>query len=755
MTARLTARVRGIVQGIGFRPFVLRQARALGLSGTVGNTAEGVRIVCEGPRERCEELLTRVRQAPPPGALVFSLELSEEPPRGESSFRILPSESGPAEAAVSPDLGVCEDCARELFDPSDRRYRYPFLNCTACGPRLTILRAVPSDRQNTTMSGFAMCADCAREYADPENRRFHAQPTACPQCGPRLQWQENGCELPGDAIARFESAIRAGEAIAVKGLGGYHLACDATNADAVARVRERKRRYAKPRAVMARDIEAAEALCEISPEERAELLSPRKPIVLLKKREDSSIAEGVAPGNRRLGVMLPYAPLHLLLTRNAPPLVLTSANVSDAPMPYRAEDEPRVAALCDALLTHDRPILRRMDDSVCVFAGGARRLTRRARGFVPEPIALPGAKMQVMAFGAQLKNAFCLAKDGRAYLSGHIGDLDDAETYAFYVRELESFRRLFGGAPDALARDLHPDYASTRVAAMWAERFPEARVIAVQHHHAHFASVLAEHGLTHAQGFVWDGSGYGTDGTLWGGEQLIGTAARAERAAGLTPLRLIGGDAAVREPWRVALYALNEACGADTAIRFFGHRPEAEALLRTAGSDARAPRSSGMGRLFDAIAAIAGLCPVSQYEGQAAITLEQALDESAKGRYAFAIGPKGWDWRPVVREAARDAQRGADAGAISARFHRALTALVAEAALPGEPVVLSGGVFQNVHLMEECLHVLRQKGYDGFANERVPSGDGGVGYGQAAVAAARMNGGDRYVSGDSGDDSGD
>ncbi len=749
---RLIVEVRGIVQGVGFRPFVLRTARELELAGSVVNQGGGVHIVCEGGEENCQALLDRLQNAPPPGAMIFSVETAREEPRGEGAFRILPSAPGAAEVAVSPDLGICDDCARELLDPADRRYRYPFLNCTACGPRFTIVRDIPYDRANTTMDAFPMCPDCAREYGDPENRRFHAQPTACPVCGPRLRWLENGEELDGDPVARFADAIRAGKVIAVKGLGGYHLACDAANEAAVRRVRDSKHRYAKPLALMVRDLAAAEELCAVTPAERAELLSPRRPIVLLQKREDCGAAPSVAPDNTRLGVMLPYTPLHILLTRQTPPLVMTSANVSDLPMPYREEDEGRILPLCDALLTHNRPILRRMDDSVCQFAGGARRLLRRARGFAPEPIALPGGEGQILAFGAQLKNTFCLAKGGRAYLSGHIGDLDDWETGEFCQREIESFLRLFDGRPQVLAHDAHPDYASTRMAQAWARRHPGARLMAVQHHHAHLASVLAEHNLARAQGFIWDGSGYGEDGTIWGGEQLLGTAAQARRVAHLRPLRLLGGNAAVREPWRLALYALWEACGADAALAFFRDRPEAAMLLSLAESQALAPSSSGMGRLFDAVAALAGLCPVARYEGEAAIALEQAMDESAQGRYALEISGGQWDWRPLVGEVFRDVQRGESAGVISARFHRALSDLAAGAALPGEAVVLSGGVFQNAHLLELCIAALEAKGYQVFANERVPAGDGGISYGQAAVAAARMKGDGSVVSCGSGDD---
>ena len=746
---RLTLEARGIVQGVGFRPFVAREARALGLRGTVCNTAYGARVEAEGPRAACEALAARIEQSPPPGAVIFSLDRREETPRGETEFRILSSGEGAPDAAVSPDLGVCDACVRELFDPHDRRYRYPFLNCTACGPRFTILERVPYDRAHTTMKAFPMCADCAREYHDPENRRFHAQPTACPVCGPRLIWLEGGAERPGDPVARFVAAMRAGQIVAVKGLGGFHLACDAGSDAAVARLRLLKQRYEKPLAVMVRDLAEAERLCVLAEAERAELCSPRKPIVLLKKRPGCAVADAVAPGNDRLGVMLPYTPLHLLLTEHCPVLVMTSGNVSDAPMRYRDGDEAALRPLCDAVLTHNRPILRRMDDSVCFFAAGGRRLIRRARGFAPQPVPVRAAGTEdaphILAFGAQLKNVFCLMKDGRAYLSGHVGDLDDAETCAFCEQEIPRFLGLFGGRPALIAHDLHPDYMSTRLARAFAAAHPEAALVGVQHHHAHFASVLAEHGLRSAVGLIFDGTGFGTDGTIWGGELLCGTVADSERLGRLRPLPLVGGDAAVRAPWRVGLCAAAEAVGAERALRLFAGCPDAEKVLALRDKAAFAPRSSGMGRLFDAAAAICGLRRTVSYEGQAAVQLEQAFDPAAAGAYRFEIAADGaglteFDWRPVLRALIADLERGEPAGAVSARFHRAVAALVRDAAalVPGEPVALSGGVFQNARLLALCTEALRARKV--YLNGQVPANDGGICYGQAAAAAARWKG---------------
>lgn len=755
---RLVIEVRGIVQGIGFRPFVANAARALGLSGSVRNTAYGALIDCEGSAEACQALILRVEADAPPGALIFSISAREEAPSGRGAgFAILASDGGLPQAAVSPDLGICAACEAELFAPGDRRYGYPFVNCTRCGPRFSILARVPYDRANTAMAGFALCPACAREYLDPEDRRFHAQPNACPICGPRLFWLEAGGEVDCDPIERFGRFIVSGKIVAVKGLGGFHLACDPRNAEAVAELRLRKRRDEKPFAVLARDLDCVRAICELGEAEARELKSARRPIVLLRKRADHGLAEAVAPNLDRLGVMLADTPLHALIARAHPLLIMTSANISDEPMPYRDGDAGLLWPLCDALLTHNRPILRRVDDSVCVFHAGGRQLIRRARGFAPQPLRLrvPDAgDARVLAFGGQLKNTFCLLRGGYAYLSGHVGDLEGARACEEYEREISAFLELFGVRPRVLAFDLHPDYESTHLAGEYARRFPDARLVPVQHHRAHFASVLAEHGLERALGFVFDGTGYGEDGLLWGGEVFCGSIAGAARVGSLLPLRLPGGEAAIREPWRVAMWAVAEACSDGEALARFGRREGAEALLDLARRGVQAPLSSGMGRLFDAFAVIAGCADRVSYEGQAAIALEQAYDGRAEGRYRLELATKGpllrVDWRAAVREAVRDRARGAGAGAISARFHRALIALVVEVAerFPGLPVALSGGVFQNLRLLEGARAALLRAGRTVYTNEAVPPNDAGISFGQAACAAA--GGGDCNVSGDAG-----
>ncbi|NJP40106.1 carbamoyltransferase HypF [Oscillospiraceae bacterium HV4-5-C5C] len=765
---RLAADIQGIVQGVGFRPFVAREAMRLGLTGFVRNTPAGVELECEGPESACEALLQRLRQDPPPGAVIFSLASRELPPSGERTFRILSSDRGEPAAAVSPDLGICADCARELFDPADRRYRYPFINCTACGPRFTILKQVPYDRANTTMAGFTMCPDCDAEYHDPSSRRFHAQPDACAVCGPVLTWLEGTTQSQNQVTERFEAAIRAGKIVAVKGLGGFNLACDAQNEPAVRQLRQLKRRYAKPLAVMVRDLAQARTLCEISPAEARELESVRRPIVLLKKNAPCQVAPSVAPDTKRLGVMLAYTPLHLLLLEHLPPLVMTSANGSDQPMYYRDEDLARLRPLCQAVVTHNRPILRRVDDSVCVFAAGRRRLLRRARGFAPAPlpIRLPGQAAagtsqpadqlsqagvlipqnspEILALGAQQKNSFCFLKQGLAYLSGHIGDLEDEATLAFLQQEIPAFLKLFGGHPQTLVTDQHPDYASVRLGRLYAREHPGARLLTVQHHHAHFASVLAEHGLSRALGLIFDGTGYGSDGLIWGGECLAGTAAHSRRLARLRPLRLPGAAAAVREPWRTAMSAVADACGEQEALDLFGRHSGAANLLKLCRRGQLAPLSSGMGRLFDVFAVLAGLPELVSYEGQDAALLEQLCEEDAAGSYEFELcqGPEGlveFDWRAAVRDALRDRGQGIRPGIMAERFHRAVTRLVRDCArrYPDWPaVVLSGGVFQNVHLLESCLAVLTEDGRRVYTNEQVPANDGGISYGQAAAAWA-------------------
>lgn len=737
--------ISGIVQGVGFRPFLYREALLHQLSGFVRNTSYGIYAEIEGTASSCEAFFAALETSAPPLSRITRMQRDPIPPLYETGFSILGSEGGEHNALVSPDIGICKDCERELFSPQDRRYHYPFINCTNCGPRYSIVRDIPYDRKNTSMAGFIQCPDCQSEYDDPLDRRFHAQPNACAVCGPKLMFYE-GSELhAGDEVKLFADAIRAGKIIAVKGIGGYHLACSATNEEAVRLLRARKQRYEKPFAVMLRDLVEAERYCEVSPEEAALLTSQRKPIVLLKKRKSPALAPSVAPENQRLGVMLPYTPLHCLLLQETPALVLTSGNISDRPMLFRDEGMPEVfAGLADAVLTHNRAILRRVDDSVFVVSLDRPRPLRRARGWAPEPLPLAGAALPLLAMGAQQKNTFALVKDQQVFMSSHIGDLDDPDTEADFLLEIDSMQRLFAVAPQMVACDLHPDYASTRLATEFG-----LPLIQVQHHHAHFASVLAEHEVTTpALGFIWDGTGYGEDGTIWGGETLYGGVEHASRAGHILPFQLPGGEAAIHEPWRAALSLCAIALGREEALQLFSRRKnEAALLLQAASTGLNAQLTTSMGRLFDAIAVLCGLCDTVSFEGQAAIRLEQIADETEQGSYVFLIerGADGWiyDWRPVVRRVILDAANGVSASRISMRFHRALAALLAEAAALHQSdhafrdVALSGGCFQNELLLRLGTAALEKAGFFPRINRLVPCNDGGISYGQAAAASAK------------------
>jgi hydrogenase maturation protein HypF len=732
---RVRVRVDGVVQGVGYRPFVHRLAGELQLAGSVRNDARGVEIEAEGAEEAVARFLALLADAAPPLAAVEAVRATDVAARGESGFVIGASGAGAPAALVTPDAATCEDCLRELFDPADRRYRYPFTNCTNCGPRFTIVRGVPYDRPRTTMAGFALCAACRAEYEDPANRRFHAQPVACPQCGPRA-WLEGA---PG-GVAEAGALLRAGAIVAVKGIGGFHLACRADDAAAVARLRARKHREEKPFALMARDLDAARRLVALGAPEAALLRSRARPIVLAPRRAGAAVAPAVAPRSRDLGVMLPYSPLHHLLLADArTPLVLTSGNVSDEPIAYENADAlERLAPIADAVLLHDRPIHMRTDDSVARVVRGRPALLRRSRGYVPASLPLPG-DVALLACGAELKSTFCVAKGGRAWVGHHIGDLRNAETLASFRSGVAHFERLFDVAPEVVAHDLHPDYLSTAYAL---ER-DGVELVGVQHHHAHLAACLAEHGVTgRAVGAIYDGTGYGTDGTAWGGEILAGDLRSFERVGSLPAVRLPGGDRAVREPWRMACAWLVAAGAGERAPRALAGVVAPgrwDAVRNLAERGVAAPETTSMGRLFDAVAALCGVRAQVSYEGQAAIELEAraAVDE----RGAYELGAD-LDARPLVLAIARDADAGTDPGVISARFHRAVGHATAEACAVAasdagtQDVVLSGGVFQNALLLELTGARLEALGLRVLVPERLPANDGGIAYGQAAVAAA-------------------
>jgi hydrogenase maturation protein HypF len=754
--------VRGIVQGVGFRPFVYALARRHGLSGLVRNDAEGVRIEAEGAPEDLERFLRAIEEDAPPLAAVESVGWRPLAALGGRGFRIEESREGVRRRAlVSPDVATCGDCLAELLDPTNRRYRYPFTNCTNCGPRFTITRSVPYDRAATTMSRFEMCPECQSEYDDPSDRRFHAQPNACPVCGPGARLLDRfGHELsvrPGDPISRTAQLLRGRAVVAIKGLGGYHLACDPFDAAAVGMLRGRKARQDKPFALMARDLAQVRELCHVTPEEEALLLSPARPIVLLERREDGGVADEVAPRQRTLGMMLAYTPLHHLLLRDANiPLVMTSGNNSDEPISYR--DDEAFEQLCDIadyFLVHDRPIHTRCDDSVLRIAAGDTYPLRRSRGYAPAPLRLAGGfARHTLACGGELKNTFCLAKDRYAFPSHHVGDMENYETLRSFREGIEHYCRLFDVQPEVVAYDLHPEYLSTKYAReLEADGLP---AVGIQHHHAHVASCLADNERPATErviGVALDGTGYGTDGAVWGGEFFEGGLLGGfVRRAHLEYAPLPGGSAAIRQPWRVALARLVALYGEEETlklplgvVREAGER-NVRLVSRLVEHGLNTPPTSSAGRLFDAVAALVGVPGSARttYEGQAAIELElAALGPTSQG-YPFRLRPQGDGWvietRAIVAAVVEDLLSGREAGEVSSRFHRTM----AEVVVAGcekirehggtSAVALSGGTFQNRLMVEQVLGLLEARGFAAFRHRRVPTNDGGLAFGQAVLA---------------------
>jgi hydrogenase maturation protein HypF len=748
MTRRARARVEGTVQGVGFRPYVYRLACDERLGGWVRNDERGVVLEVEGEPAAVERFFARLPREAPALAAVERVRSRALAARGERDFAIVESvRRGAAAAAVAPDAATCDACLAELRDPADRRHRYPFINCTDCGPRFTIVRGVPYDRARTTMARFAMCPACRAEYEDPLDRRFHAEPNACPACGPRARLLDaaggDAAADATDAVAAAAAALRAGAIVAVKGLGGYHLACRADDEAAVGALRARKRREDRPFALMAPDPGAAVGLVRLTGAEAERMRGPDRPIVIAPRRRGARVAAAVAPGVADLGVMLPYSALHHLLLGDAGvTLVLTSGNVSDEPIAYRDDDAlERLAGIADRFLVHDRPIETRTDDSVV----RGPFVVRRSRGLVPASVALPvAAERPVLSCGAELKATFCLAKGARAWMSHHIGDLQNWETLSSYREGVAHFERLFAVAPEVIAHDLHPDYLSTS----YALDRDAALHVAVQHHHAHLAGCLAEHGETGpAVGAIFDGAGLGADGTVWGGELLVGGLDACERVGHLWPVRLPGGDAATREPWRMARAWL-AAAGVEPPELPGGVAPERWAavgeLLRTGTA---APVTTSAGRLFDAVAALCGLRAAATYEGQAAVELEAACRLDAPGVYPLPVvesdGRVLLDARATIAAIVADLRAGSAVPTVAVRFHRALADATAQAcAILADrrglgTVVLSGGVFQNRVLLERTSAQLDVAGLRVLVPERLPANDGGIAFGQAAVAAQR------------------
>jgi hydrogenase maturation protein HypF len=769
LTRRARVRVQGTVQGVGFRPYVYRLADEHRLTGFVLNDSQGVLLEVQGSTGAVEEFLERLAQDAPPLAAIERVAVEQRELQGDTAFAILDSpRTGVIDAPVAPDSATCDDCLRELFDPEDRRYRYPFTNCTNCGPRFTIVRGIPYDRRFTTMASFAMCARCRAEYEDPADRRFHAQPNACPECGPSVSLlRTDGTQADlgpaGDAVSAAAEALGEGQIVAVKGIGGFHLACRADDESAVAVLRARKHREDKPFALMVATTGIARRLVRLGELESALLCGPERPIVLLARLEGAAVAPSVAPGARELGVMLPYSPLHHLLLADladGAALVMTSGNVSDEPIAFRDEDAlTRLREIADLLLLHNRPIETRTDDSVLRVLdtpGAPRTLPlRRSRGYVPASVPLPeGAQHEILACGAELKNTFCLTKGPRAWVSHHIGDLENYETLCSFAEGIEHFKRLFEVEPEAVAHDLHPEYLSTK----YAMDHEAEQLIGVQHHHAHLAACLAEHEEQgSAVGALFDGSGYGLDGTVWGGELLVGDLEDFRRVGTLLPVRLPGGARAIREPWRMtcawlSLVGENEhregAPDIPPSLRGVVHEGAWQQVAQLSRTGVQSPVTTSMGRLFDAVAALCGLRARVNYEGQAAIELEAACDPSERGNYPISLVQDGEltviDPRETIHAVGVDVEAGAALGAVASRFHAALSAATVKAlaqaasAEGSELIVLSGGVFQNRRLLEAVTAGLQTAGLRVITPERLPVGDGGISYGQAAIAARRM-----------------
>ncbi|NOZ25136.1 MAG: carbamoyltransferase HypF [Nitrospirae bacterium] len=756
----LRIKVKGLVQGVGFRPFVFKLARALNLSGSVRNTSGGVVIEVAGRHVR--DFLQRLRTEHPEISCIESIETESVeteglPGHGQEGFSIVESEDDGTATPVAPDMSICDECLSELLDPSDRRHLHPFINCTNCGPRYSITRALPYDRQNTTMAGFMTCKDCSREYGDPRDRRFHAQANACNRCGPKLGFHvlNPGFEWcdSGEPVLSAVRVLKAGGIVAVKGLGGFHLACNAEDRDAVARLRERKHRPKKPFALMAPDLETIRRYCDVTEEDTLLLLSRRRPIVLLRKRSECGLPEEVAPGNRCLGFMLPYTPIHCLLFFHPPGmpnfncLIMTSGNLSEEPIICGNEAAvERLSGIADAFLLHDRDIYTRVDDSVV----RADFLIRRSRGYAPEAIPIGGNGPEVLGVGADLKNTFTLTRGPLAIPSQHIGDMENLETLKFFEETLEKLKSLYKIEPVALAHDMHPGYHSTR----WAEAHP-LEGLGVQHHHAHVASVMAEAGLTaDVIGVALDGSGYGTDGTIWGSEFLIAGVEGFERLCHFNGIPLPGGEAAIREPWRTAAAWIQDVAGENALhymdrIGFLDRIGEARVreVLQVAGLGEFSPRSCGAGRLFDAVAAITGMADKNTYEAEAATALESRAADGVTEGYPFTVRPSEpmtVDFSETLTSILEDLTSGADVGVISARFHNTVVAAVVKVVgmlhrLTGiRDVVVSGGVFQSLYIRERVMGRLSEDGFSVYCNRHMPPNDANISLGQAYILRERL-----------------
>ena len=746
--------INGIVQGVGFRPFIYQLARRYGLTGEVANTATGVSLLIEGPADRIQSFIDDLPRRKPPLAQIVEISQTTAPLSGFTAFSIVKSRKSATRATlISPDVMVCEDCLAEMRDPADRRYRYPFINCTNCGPRYTIIDDIPYDRPKTSMRHFTMCPDCQAEYDDPDNRRFHAQPNACPTCGPHVTL----CDAKGipidtdDPIAAAARRIRQGRIVAVKGLGGFHLAVDAVNEAAVTRLRRRKHREEKPLALMCASMAHIRSLSRVTPEEEKVLVSIQRPIVLLEKRAATPIAASVAPKSRSFGIMLPYTPLHhLLLDAGFTALVMTSANLSEEPIAIANQEAfDRLGDIADDFLIHDRDIYLRSDDSIVRHSAGHVRPLRRSRGYVPVPVFLKDELPQVLACGAELKNTVCLTRGRQAFVSQHIGDLENRATDDFFRLTIGHLERILDIRPQIVACDIHPDYLSTR----YAREMTDLPVIEVQHHHAHIAACMAENKADGPViGLAFDGTGLGTDGTIWGGEVLVADYQRFTRAAHLEAVPMPGSAAAIREPWRMALAHLMATVDdvsdiADLPISRFADDQEIQITRQMIEKSINCPLTSSLGRLFDAVAAMVGLRGQVAFEGQAAMELEAMADDKETAAYDFAWDETGSGTIVIpcpllIRAVIKDLRDGRSPATISARFHNTLVALFDALCRQLrdrtgiDQVALSGGVFQNDRLLSGLCKALEKSGFHVLTHRLVPANDGGISLGQAVVAAA-------------------
>lgn len=764
---RAKVNVKGVVQGVGFRPYVYNLASSLNLKGYVSNTSEGVGIDIEG--ENIPDFIRRLSRDAPTISRIVEIKVSPLPPFGYPDFRIIESTDEGAFTLIPPDMSLCKDCLRELFDPEDRRYLYPFINCTNCGPRYTITKSIPYDRPNTTMSSFRMCPECKREYDNPKDRRFHAEPNACSQCGPHVKIKliaidPNTSRLEGeDPIFAVKEMLKAGYIVSIKGLGGFHIACDATNESSVKRLRERKRKSNKPFALMAPDIETIERFCHVNEEEKMLLLSSQRPIVLLRKRLDMTLLEAVSPDNQYLGFMLPYTPIHYLLFKDnsSEVFVMTSGNMAEEPI-VRDNDEAleRLSPVVDAFLFHNRDIFMGVDDSVVRWGGTAFSeegetvfFLRRARGYVPEPIEMDTDGPDVLAVGADIKNTFTITKGRFAIPSQHIGDMENYETLRFFEECLKNIKTIYRAEPIAIAYDLHPDYLTTT----WALKQEIALRFPVQHHYAHITSVMAEKGIRKKViGVAFDGTGYGTDGSLWGGEFLIADLAGFQRAGHLRAIPLPGGETAIRQPWRTALSYVIDAVGKEafnylTAINFIERygKDNIERLIKVIHSQGLSPLSSGAGRLFDAVSAIMGICDKNTFEGEAAMALESFTVSGIDEKYYFDMKVSKSvvvDFSLTIIGIMEDLINAVDRHVVATKFHNTVSDVISTVVrnIAGDSgltdVILSGGTFQNMYLLKRTIGLIEKSSLDVYINENVPCNDAGISLGQAYIARERLRG---------------